>query len=101
MEELSGGELQRFAIATAAGKEADVYMFDEPSSYLDVRQRLEAARLIRELSNDNKWVLNCQLVYKLGMISITVGYNCKQISSLCKKLCSEKILTLKLTKQKF
>ena len=67
MEELSGGELQRFAIATAAGKEADVYMFDEPSSFLDVRQRLEAARLIRELSNDNKWVVNFQIVYTAWM----------------------------------
>ena len=54
VEELSGGELQRFAIATAAGKEADVYMFDEPTSYLDVRQRLEAAHLIRGLSNEHK-----------------------------------------------
>ena len=60
VDELSGGELQRFAIATAAGKEADVYIFDEPTSFLDVRQRLEAAHLIRELSNDDKWVANYQ-----------------------------------------
>ncbi len=36
---LSGGELQRFAIAVCALLEAQVYMFDEPSSYLDVKQR--------------------------------------------------------------
>ena len=41
---LSGGELQRFAIAVVAVQAADVYMFDEPSSYLDVKQRLKAAR---------------------------------------------------------
>jgi hypothetical protein len=29
--------------------QADVYMFDEPSSYLDVKQRLTAAGLIRSL----------------------------------------------------
>lgn len=41
VEVLSGGELQRFAIATVACQKADVYMVDEPSSYLDVRQRLK------------------------------------------------------------
>ena len=46
----SGGELQRFAIAMVAVQNADVYMFDEPSSYLDVRQRLKAAQVIRSLT---------------------------------------------------
>ena len=41
----SGGELQRFAIAVVAAQKADVYMIDEPSSYLDVRQRLKAAQV--------------------------------------------------------
>jgi ABC transporter len=45
VENLSGGELQRFAIAVVATQEADVYMIDEPSSYLDVRQRLKAAQV--------------------------------------------------------
>ena len=45
MENLSGGELQRFAMAVVAAQEADVYMIDEPSSYLDVRQRLKAAQV--------------------------------------------------------
>ena len=49
IEMLSGGELQRFAIAMVAVQDADVYMFDEPSSYLDVRQRLKAAQVIRSL----------------------------------------------------
>lgn len=44
---LSGGELQRFAIAMTSIQDASVYMFDEPSSYLDVKQRLQAARVIR------------------------------------------------------
>lgn len=46
---LSGGELQRFAIAAVAVQDSDVYMFDEPSSYLDVKQRLTAAHMIRQL----------------------------------------------------
>lgn len=42
----AGGELQRFAIAVVAAQQADVYMIDEPSSYLDVRQRLKAAQVL-------------------------------------------------------
>ena len=41
MKVLSGGELQRFAISVVVVQKADVYMFDEPSSYLDVKQRLK------------------------------------------------------------
>jgi len=47
---VSGGELQRTAIAATLLKEADVYFFDEPSSYLDIHQRLAVARVIRELA---------------------------------------------------
>ena len=54
---LSGGELQRVAIAAAICREADVYMFDEPSSYLDVYQRIRVARIIRKLLSDGKCVL--------------------------------------------
>ena len=44
---LSGGELQRVAIATAIIRDSPVYLFDEPSSFLDVYQRTRAARIIR------------------------------------------------------
>ena len=54
---LSGGELQLVAVAAAICREADVYFFDEPSSYLDVRQRLKAARVIRALASEGKAVL--------------------------------------------
>ncbi|KAJ3121962.1 Fe-S cluster-binding ribosome biosynthesis protein [Nowakowskiella sp. JEL0407] len=54
---LSGGELQRFAIAMACVLDADIYMFDEPSSYLDVKQRLNAARVIRGLLKIQNYVV--------------------------------------------
>ena len=54
---LSGGELQRVAIAAAICRRADVYMFDEPSSYLDIYQRIRVARIIRKLLRDGKSVL--------------------------------------------
>ncbi|KAK6363643.1 Fe-S cluster-binding ribosome biosynthesis protein [Orbilia blumenaviensis] len=50
---LSGGELQRFAIGMAVVQRADVYMFDEPSSFLDIKQRLKAANTIREIVKEN------------------------------------------------
>jgi len=54
---LSGGELQRVAVAATICREADIYLFDEPSSYLDVKQRLEVARAIRGLKEENKTVI--------------------------------------------
>ena len=35
--DLSGGELKRFAIAVVAIQNAEIYMFDESSRYLDVK----------------------------------------------------------------
>jgi len=57
LDVLSGGELQRVAIAATICREAEVYLFDEPSSYLDVKQRLQAARAIRSLKKDGKTVI--------------------------------------------
>ena len=57
VSQLSGGELQRFAIAMSCIQRADVYMFDEPSSYLDIKQRLKAAEVIRDLLTSNNYVI--------------------------------------------
>lgn len=57
LNQLSGGELQRVAIAATLVKDADVYFIDEPSSYLDVKERLRVARLIRNLIEEEKMVL--------------------------------------------
>jgi len=54
---LSGGELQRVAVAASICREADVYLFDEPASYLDVKQRLQVAKAIRTLKQDGKTVI--------------------------------------------
>jgi len=50
VEKLSGGELQSVAIAATMLKDADVYFFDEPSSYLDIYQRLRIANIIKNLA---------------------------------------------------
>ena len=57
LSELSGGELQRLAVAIAVSKDADYYFFDEPSSYNDIYQRLAVARTIRQLADDGKSVM--------------------------------------------
>jgi ATP-binding cassette subfamily E protein 1 len=57
LDVLSGGELQRVAIAATISREADVYLFDEPSSYLDVKQRLQAAKAIRSLKDLGKTII--------------------------------------------
>jgi ATP-binding cassette subfamily E protein 1 len=57
IHELSGGELQRMAIAAVALRDADVYIFDEPSSYLDVYQRIKMASLVQGLAKASKYVL--------------------------------------------
>jgi ATP-binding cassette subfamily E protein 1 len=47
VQHLSGGELQRVALTLALGKPADIFLIDEPSAYLDVEQRIVAARVIK------------------------------------------------------
>ena len=55
--DLSGGELQRVAICATLLKEADVYFFDEPSSYLDIYERMRMVGVVRDLAERGKRVL--------------------------------------------
>jgi len=56
-EELSGGELQRAAVAVAGERDADIYFFDEPSSYNDVFQRMQVSRVIRKIADEGRSVV--------------------------------------------
>jgi ATP-binding cassette subfamily E protein 1 len=74
---LSGGELQKLLVAAALLREADVYEFDEPSSYLDVKERINVAKGIRELTK-NKYVVVVDhdlivLDYLADFVSIIFG----------------------------
>jgi ATP-binding cassette, sub-family E, member 1 len=57
LSQVSGGELQRIAIAATVLKKANVYFFDEPTSFLDVKQRLKISKFIRTLANENTAVM--------------------------------------------
>ncbi len=57
VSELSGGELQRLAIGIVMCKNADIYIFDEPSSFLDAFQRLKVAKIIRNLAKRGHTVI--------------------------------------------
>ncbi|WP_337860598.1 ribosome biogenesis/translation initiation ATPase RLI [Ferroplasma sp.] len=50
VKDLSGGELQKLAIGITLMKDADIYLFDEASSYLDINERIRISDIIRELS---------------------------------------------------
>ncbi|NVM01541.1 MAG: ribosome biogenesis/translation initiation ATPase RLI [Candidatus Helarchaeota archaeon] len=54
---LSGGELQRTAIAAVIARDADVYFFDEPSSFLDIKERLEVTKVLHQLATLGKTVI--------------------------------------------
>ena len=56
VENLSGGELQRFATFCAICKDAKMYVFDESSSFLDIKQRINLAKAIRSLDSNDKYV---------------------------------------------
>ncbi|WP_304124923.1 ribosome biogenesis/translation initiation ATPase RLI [Methanosphaera cuniculi] len=57
VKNLSGGELQRISIAAAVLKDADFYYIDEPTSWLDVKQRLNTIEVIRDLADEKRNVL--------------------------------------------
>jgi len=57
IKNISGGELQRVAIAAIVMKKANVYFFDEPASYLDIKQRLKISKFIRTLADEKTAVM--------------------------------------------
>ena len=62
ISDLSGGELQRVEIAACLSKEASIYLLDEPSSYLDVKERLNVAKAVRNIKDKYVFVVEHDLV---------------------------------------
>ncbi len=57
VKQLSGGELQRMAICATLMRDAEVYFFDEPSSYLDIYQRMKIVKIIQKLSETKRVIV--------------------------------------------
>jgi ATP-binding cassette subfamily E protein 1 len=70
--QLSGGELQRVAIAACLAREADFYFLDEITPFLDIHQRMAAGRLIRELAVEKPIVIVEHDLAVLDMLADTV-----------------------------
>jgi ATP-binding cassette subfamily E protein 1 len=78
LNEVSGGELQKIAIAAASVKDADVYYFDEPLAYLDVTERIKISDFISELLKKEKAVIVVEhdlllLDYLTDLVNIFYG----------------------------
>jgi ATP-binding cassette subfamily E protein 1 len=54
VQQLSGGELQRMAICATLLRDVDVYFFDEPSSYLDIHERMRIVKIIQKLAETKR-----------------------------------------------
>lgn len=75
VEDLSGGELQRFALIVAIiGQETNVYMFDEPSSYLDIKQRITMAKTIHKLVKHDNYIIVVE--HDLSILDYLSDYVC-------------------------
>ena len=57
IQQLSGGELQRMAICATILRDVDVYFFDEPSSYLDIHERMRIVRIIQKLAEAKRVIV--------------------------------------------
>lgn len=76
--QISGGELQRVAIAAAAMKDANLYLFDEPTSYLDVKQRVKVSKYLQSLKDEDTSIIVIEhdliiLDYMTDLIHIMYG----------------------------
>jgi len=71
LEVLSGGELQRVALAVAYLKEADFYYFDEPSNYLDIHERLRIAHMLGDLGEKKQLIV---VEHDLAILDYTTEY---------------------------
>lgn len=54
---LSGGQLQKLLCWITGLSNANVMIFDEPSNYLDIKQRLEISKMIRSLNTINRYII--------------------------------------------
>ncbi|MFK7952933.1 MAG: ABC transporter ATP-binding protein [Ekhidna sp.] len=55
--ELSDGQLQKVMIARALAQDTEIIILDEPTSHLDLRNKIEVLRLLQRISETGKAIL--------------------------------------------
>lgn len=74
---LSGGELQRFAILLTLLQNVNIYVFDEPTSYLDVKQRLMISNAIRKYTkSETKNIYTMVVEHDLSILDYMSDHIC-------------------------
>lgn len=66
VETLSGGELQRYAIAKCLLEDADIYLLDEPTAFLDIEDRLKVSKVLKNfimLKSKSAFIIDHDLVF--------------------------------------
>lgn len=81
IKSISGGELQRVAIVACLAKDADIYYFDEPTSFLDVFQRLEVSKAIKEFCQNKSVMIADHDLATLDFLTdqIHIFYGCPSV----------------------
>ena len=66
IDSLSGGELQRFAIAKCLLEDVNLYLLDEPTAFLDIEDRLKIAKMLKNfitVKNKSALIIDHDLVF--------------------------------------
>ena len=71
IKELSGGELQRVAVIGCMIRDADFYFFDEVTPYLDIYQRVQVAKGIKDVLKDKAVVV---VEHDLAILDMLADY---------------------------
>ena len=78
--ELSGGQKQKVLIARALAQDTDIYLLDEPISFLDIKNQIEVMKMARNLAQKGKIViivvhdLNMAMKYSDKILLLEDGY---------------------------
>ncbi|MFH1334020.1 MAG: ABC transporter ATP-binding protein, partial [Pseudomonadota bacterium] len=52
VSQLSGGEQRRLTLATLFAQNPDIYLLDEPTTYLDLQQRMHVLSILKKLAKE-------------------------------------------------